>query len=89
MSDLRDTPAIDAVKADADAAYLAYHDNSPWAQAKVKAGVRLNPDAVAYMKRETEARNEQRARFNAESAAYEAQRRKDMGLDPAPVSDAK
>ncbi len=82
MSDLRDQPAIDAAKAADDAVFLEYHGQSPWALAKVKAGLRLNPQAVDYMRRENEARAEAKARFDKENAAFEAQKRKDAGLDP-------
>lgn len=36
--------------------WLAYHDNAPWAQAKLDAGLRLSPEALQYMEREVEAR---------------------------------
>lgn len=82
MSDLREQPAIDAAKAEADKVFLDYHDNSPWAQAKVAAGLRLTPEALSYMRNETAARAERKLRFEKENAEFEAQRRKDAGLSP-------
>lgn len=90
MSDLRDQPAIDAAKAADEAVFLEYHDKSPWAVAKVQAGLRLNPQAVDYMRRENEARRDEKARFEAENARFEAKTRKDAGLPPvAEEPDAK
>lgn len=36
--------------------FLQYHDNTQWAQAKVQAGLRLNPQALTYMQQEVDAR---------------------------------
>lgn len=82
MTDLRDQPAIDAAKAEAENVFLEYHEHSPWALAKIKDGIRLNPQALEYMRRENEARAEAQARFAKENAAFEAQKRKDAGLPP-------
>lgn len=83
MADLREQPAIDAKQAADEAVFLEYHDNSPWAKAKVKAGLRLNPQAVNYMTMENEARRDGRARFAEDNAAFEEIRRRDAGLPPA------
>lgn len=45
--------------------WLAYHDNEPWAQRKLEAGLNLTPEALQYMEREVLAR-----------AAAEAHRKK-------------
>src|SRR5206468_3883366 len=46
--------------------FLDYHQNSPWAQAKVKAGVGLFPESVAYMKRELAERKRAADAYQAE-----------------------
>lgn len=51
MTDLRDQIFGKPISAD-EKVFLDYHQNSPWAQEKVKAGVRLFPESVAYMQRE-------------------------------------
>lgn len=55
MADLRDKIHGGAATG-YDATFLAYHDNSPWAHAKVRAGLRLTPESVAYMEKELERR---------------------------------
>lgn len=37
--------------------WLAYHNNEPWAQAKLAAGLHLTPEALIYMEREVNARS--------------------------------
>lgn len=55
MADLRDS--IHPIPGYPDhTTFLAYHDNSPWAHAKVRAGLRLTPESVAYMEKELERR---------------------------------
>lgn len=61
MTDLRDEIHGKALTAD-EKVFLDYHRNSPWAVAKVKAGVGLFPESVAYMQRELD----ERARAEAE-----------------------
>lgn len=51
MSDLRDQTHPPAVNADHQI-FLDYHENSPYAQAKVKSGLKLNPEARVYMENE-------------------------------------
>lgn len=80
MTDLRDQPAKDAAQKEADEVFLTYHENSPWAQAKVKDGLRLNPEGLEYMRRENEGRAEARVRFEKENEAFEAKRRRDAGV---------
>lgn len=71
MTDLRDTIHTAAISAD-NQVYLDYHGNTPWAQAKVAAGLRLNPEAVAYMRRELED-------VALRKKLYEEQLAKDLG----------
>lgn len=51
MSDLRDEIHGRQLTA-AEQVFLDYHGRSPWAQAKLAAGVKLFPESVAYMERE-------------------------------------
>jgi hypothetical protein len=46
--------------------FLDYHQSSPWAQAKIKAGAHLFPESVAYMKRELAERKRAAAAYQAE-----------------------
>lgn len=82
MTDLREQPAKDAAEEAAVQTFLAYHDNSPWAVAKVAAGLVLNPEGLDYMRREVAARADAKARFDKDNAVFEATRRKEMGLEP-------
>jgi hypothetical protein len=51
MSDLRDEIHDKTVTAE-EQVFLDYHGRSPWALAKVAAGLRLFPESIAYMQRE-------------------------------------
>lgn len=55
MADLRDKIHGGAASG-YDAIFLAYHENTAWAHAKVQAGLRLTPESVAYMEKELERR---------------------------------
>lgn len=93
MTDLRDQPAIDAARDKAKAIFLEYHNNSPWAEARMSVtrvldALVLNKEGLAYMERENEETRRRRAKFEADNIAFEAQRRKDAGLPPE-KSDAK
>lgn len=68
MSDLRDQ----IHRSSDDQVFLEYHNNSPWAKAKVAAGLRLAPEAVAYMKRELAESARAQAEFEAKMAKEKA-----------------
>jgi hypothetical protein len=53
--------------------WLTYHDNEPWARAKLAAGLNLTPEALQYMEREVTARE-----------AAEAARKKNLETEYAP-----
>jgi hypothetical protein len=55
LTDLRDTIHPTPVS-QGNLVYLEYHDNSPWAKAKVANGLVLTPESVAYMQREIDER---------------------------------
>lgn len=57
MADLRDKIHGGAVVMSNDnAVFLAYHENTPWAHAKIAAGLRLTPESLVYMEKELERR---------------------------------
>lgn len=45
--------------------FLEYHHNSPWAQAKVAAGLNIPAEAVEYMQRELDERARHKAEYEA------------------------
>lgn len=62
--------------------FLDYHNNSPWAQEKVKQpGAFLFPESVAYMQREL-------AERKRAAAAYQAQLEKDNAAQQLPETPA-
>lgn len=64
-----------AFRAEARRIWLAYHDNEPWARAKMEAGLQLTPEALVYMERELTAR----------TLAEEARQRNLKAQDPSDV----
>lgn len=89
MADLRDKIHGGAATG-ADAIYLAYHDQSPWAVAKVAAGLRLTPESVAYMEKELERRKlaaESYAQQLASESQAHAQENPNAGVTPAVPHD--
>ena len=63
MSDLRDSIHQPAETAD-ETTFLDYHNRSPWALEKVKAGLRLNPEALDYMRRELAERQRSKEEYD-------------------------
>lgn len=94
MSDLRDQTHKPAQTAD-DLVFLDYHEQSPWAKAKVSAGLRLTPEALAYMQNEIDARglrkklyDEQLEKEKAETTNGAAKNNQERKSDvSAPVTD--
>jgi len=75
MADLRDTiyvPKDDLAGMSDNELFLAYHDNSHFAQCKVTAGLRLTPEARKYMLTDLERRKRLEAYFKAEEAKEKA-----------------
>lgn len=59
--------------------FLLYHQNTPWARAKVEAGVRLTPESVAYMQQELDSRA-------LRKKLYDEQLAKDKGHEAQPAT---
>lgn len=81
MTDLRDA----VWKTAEDRVFLDYHGNSPYARAKVEAGLRLPPEALEYMRRELAERARAKAEYETRLKDERNAERKDAGLPP--VSD--
>lgn len=83
MADLRDRIHGRPIAAD-EAVYLAYHDGSPWARAKLEAGLRLNPESVAFMQKELDRRKMVKDAYDAELAKENKDATQNAGTGSAP-----
>jgi hypothetical protein len=90
VTDLRDTIHNAAPhRTPEQTVFLTYHDHSPWAQAKVAAGLRLAPDAMDYMRHAIAERGRAKTERETILAAMKAEDEKPETetVPAAPVAD--